>query len=59
MASVTLKGATKIFPPDVVAVNKVDIEIPDKEFLVLVDKLPNGRRACVLPFNLSDEKGNQ
>ena len=24
--------------------------------IVLVDKLPNGRRACVLPFNLSDEK---
>jgi multiple sugar transport system ATP-binding protein len=36
MASVTLKGATKIFPPDVVAVNKVDLEISDKEFLVLV-----------------------
>ena len=36
MASVTLKGATKIYPPDVVAVNKVDIEVPDKEFLVLV-----------------------
>jgi len=24
--------------------------------IVLVDKLPNGRRACLLPFNLSDEK---
>ena len=27
---------TKVFPPDVVAVNDVNIEIPDKEFLVLV-----------------------
>ena len=36
MASVTLKKATKVFPPDIVAVDKITIDIPDKEFLVLV-----------------------
>ena len=36
MADVVLKGVTKIFPPDVHAVQDVSIEIPDKEFLVLV-----------------------
>jgi len=36
MAGVTLKNVSKIFPPDVVAVNDISIEIPDKEFLVLV-----------------------
>src|SRR5260221_6070870 len=35
MASVTLKELTKEFK-EVVAVNKVDLEIKDKEFLVLV-----------------------
>ena len=42
MASVTLKAATKVFPPDVVAVDNLDIEIKDKEFLVLVG--PSGGR---------------
>ncbi len=36
MARVQLKTVSKIFPPDVVAVDKVDLEIGDKEFLVLV-----------------------
>lgn len=36
MANVQLKGVIKIFDKDVVAVNKADIDIADKEFVVLV-----------------------
>jgi multiple sugar transport system ATP-binding protein len=36
MAKVVLKSVTKVFPNNVVAVNNVNIEIQDKEFLVLV-----------------------
>jgi multiple sugar transport system ATP-binding protein len=36
MARVMLKNVSKVFPPDVVAVNDVSLEIQDKEFLVLV-----------------------
>ena len=36
MASVTLKAATKVFPPDVVAEDNLAIEVKDKEFLVPV-----------------------
>jgi len=36
MAGVVLRGVTKIFPPNVVAVNDVTLEVKDKEFLVLV-----------------------
>ncbi|MCH8979210.1 MAG: ATP-binding cassette domain-containing protein, partial [Armatimonadetes bacterium] len=36
MAGVTFKGVTKIFGKDVVAVDNLDLEIIDKEFMVLV-----------------------
>ena len=36
MANVVLKGVTKIFDGDVVAVKEVDLEVKDKEFVVLV-----------------------
>lgn len=36
MAGVTLKNLTKVFGKNVVAVNNVNLEIEDKEFLVLV-----------------------
>lgn len=36
MASVSLKGVYKIFDKDVVAVNKIDIDIQETEFVVLV-----------------------
>ncbi len=36
MAKVSLKNVTKIFPPDVVAVKDINIDVADKEFLVLV-----------------------
>ncbi len=36
MADVVLKNVTKIFPPDIHAVDNVSIEIRDREFLVLV-----------------------
>ena len=36
MAGVTFKGVTKIFGKDVVAVDDLDLEIIDKEFMVLV-----------------------
>ncbi len=36
MASVRLSGVTKVFPPDVRAVDEITLEVPDKEFLVLV-----------------------
>jgi multiple sugar transport system ATP-binding protein len=36
MAKVTLKNVFKIFPNNVVAVNDFDLEIADKEFIVLV-----------------------
>ncbi len=36
MASVTLKNITKIYKPDVLAVNNVSLEIKDGEFMVLV-----------------------
>ncbi len=36
MARVELKNITKIFPPDFTAVHKANIDIKDKEFIVLV-----------------------
>ncbi|MBD3349272.1 MAG: sn-glycerol-3-phosphate ABC transporter ATP-binding protein UgpC [Candidatus Eisenbacteria bacterium] len=36
MANVVLKGVTKIFDGEVVAVKNVDLEVKDKEFVVLV-----------------------
>jgi len=36
MASITLKGIKKIYPGDVLAVADFNLEIPDKEFVVLV-----------------------
>jgi multiple sugar transport system ATP-binding protein len=36
MAKVTLKGVSKIYPGGVKAVDNVDLEIQDKEFLILV-----------------------
>ncbi|MBX3729909.1 MAG: ATP-binding cassette domain-containing protein, partial [Candidatus Sumerlaeia bacterium] len=36
MASVTLSSVSKIYPGDVLAVDNVNLEIRDKEFLVLV-----------------------
>jgi len=36
MANVSLKGITKIYPGDITAVSGFDLEIEDKEFLVLV-----------------------
>src|SRR5512141_115827 len=36
MAKIVLEGVTKVFGPDVVAVNDVSLEIGDGEFMVLV-----------------------
>jgi len=36
MASITLKNISKVYPGDVTAVSDFDLEIPDKEFIVLV-----------------------
>lgn len=36
MADVRLENVTKVFPPNVVAVDNVDVHIQDKEFVVLV-----------------------
>ena len=36
MAEVTLRNVTKVFPPNVVAVDNVTLEVEDKEFVVLV-----------------------
>ena len=36
MAEVTLRNVSKVFPPNVVAVRDVSLEIQDREFLVLV-----------------------
>jgi multiple sugar transport system ATP-binding protein len=36
MASVRLNGVTKIFPPDVRAIDNISLDVPDKQFLVLV-----------------------
>jgi len=36
MASVRLKDVRKIFAPDVRAVDDIVLDVPDKEFLVLV-----------------------
>jgi multiple sugar transport system ATP-binding protein len=36
MADVSLKNVSKIFPPDIRAVQNISLEIPNKEFLVLV-----------------------
>jgi multiple sugar transport system ATP-binding protein len=46
MAGVTLKGLTKRFG-DVVAVNNVNLEIFDKEFLVLVGPSGCGKTTCL------------
>ncbi len=36
MASITMEGITKVYPPDTLAVGDFDLEINDGEFLVLV-----------------------
>ena len=36
MAEVTLKGVSKIYPGNVKAVKNIDLEIKDREFMVLV-----------------------
>ena len=36
MAGITLKGISKVYPGDVAAVSDFNLEIPDKEFIVLV-----------------------
>lgn len=36
MASITIKQVSKIYPGDVRAVNNIDLEIQDKEFIILV-----------------------
>ena len=36
MAEITLKGIRKVYPGDVVAVHSFDLEIKDKEFIILV-----------------------
>jgi len=36
MASVRLNNVSKVFPPDVRAVDDITLDVPDKEFLVLV-----------------------
>ena len=36
MASITLKNITKVYPGDVTAVSDFNLDIPDKEFVVLV-----------------------
>ncbi len=36
MASVRLNQVSKIFPPDILAVDDISLEVPDREFLVLV-----------------------
>ena len=46
MAGVTLKGLTKAFK-EVVAVDNVDLEIKDKEFLVLVGPSGCGKSTCL------------
>src|SRR3954465_8134363 len=46
MAGVTLKKLTKAFK-EVVAVNEVDLEIRDKEFLVLVGPSGCGKSTCL------------
>src|SRR5438132_889608 len=46
MASVTLKELTKEFK-EVIAVNEVDLEIRDKEFLVLVGPSGCGKSTCL------------
>jgi multiple sugar transport system ATP-binding protein len=48
MASVTLENVFKIYPGGVTAVNDVNLEVKDKEFLVLVGpvRLRQERRRC-------------
>ena len=36
MASISLKGIYKIYPGDVTAVSDFNLEIEDKEFIILV-----------------------
>jgi multiple sugar transport system ATP-binding protein len=46
MAGVTLRGLTKRFK-DVIAVNQVDLEIRDQEFLILVGPSGCGKTTCL------------
>ena len=46
MAGVSLRKLTKAFK-DVIAVNEVDLEIRDKEFLVLVGPSGCGKSTCL------------
>ncbi len=38
MARVSLENITKIFDGDVIAVKDVDLDVADKEFMVVVEK---------------------
>jgi ABC-type phosphate/phosphonate transport system ATPase subunit len=44
MAAVSFEGVTKTYPDGTTAVNGLDLEITDSEFMVLVG--PSGRRAA-------------
>jgi len=41
MASIKINNITKIYPGDVLAVDDCSLDIPDKEFVILV-----GRSGC-------------
>ena len=48
MADVVLRNVRKVYDKDVVAVDNANIDINDKEFVVLLDPLDVGnRRLCV------------
>lgn len=47
MVSIKLKNVNKIFPPDVHVLKNIDLEIHDKEFMVLVGPSGCGKSTCL------------
>ena len=51
MASISLKGIYKIYPGDVTAVSDFNLEIEDKEFIILVGPSGCGKSTFLKTLN--------
>ena len=56
MASLSLRGIYKKYPGGVVAVSDVNLEIKDKEFIILVGPSGCGKSTTLCPINGGDKR---